>query len=287
MKYDVFISYKRDGGSAWAELLRAILEHKYHLKAFLDVKNMKGGEWSAQLDEEIRNSGNVIMILFKGIGKKIKSDNDIFIQEIEHAKKYNIPIIPFCALDCDFSNIIKNKNIPSVIKNVVSEQHSIVKYNHTNSEETYDLLRKQLNVRIELKVSSIHGSCSMSCQINEEPKGESKEINENENYIINIDRDFTGRILVSFYGKDIPRVEHYIFVGKEIEKETSQTICFYREYTCWSPNNNEKETLEINTSVDWIDIKSRETAKDRYMAPTFDPMQTIEAAFQNLKMQDL
>ena len=81
--------------------------------------------------------------------------------------------------------------------------------------------------------------------------------------------------------------EHYIFVGKEIEKETSQTICFYREYTCWSPNNNEKETLEINTSVDWIDIKSRETAKDRYMAPTFDPMQTIEAALQNLKMQDL
>lgn len=182
MKYDVFISYKRDGGSAWAELLRAILEHKYHLKAFLDVKNMKVGEWSAQLDEDIRNSGNVIMILFKGIGKK----ND-----------------------------------------------------------------------------------------------------ENENYIINIDRDFTGRILVSFYGKEIPRVEHYIFVGKEIEKETSQTICFYREYTCWSPNNNEKETLEINTSVDWIDIKSRETAKDRYMAPTFDPMQTIEAAFQNLKMQDL
>lgn len=164
MKYDVFISYKRDGGSVWAELLRAILEHKYHLKAFLDVKNMKAGEWPAQLDEELRNSGNVIIILFKGIGKKIKSENDIFIQEIEHAKKYNIPIIPFCTLDCDFTSIIKSKDIPSVIKNVVSEQHSIVKYNHTNSEETYDLLRKQLNVRIELKISSIHGSCSMSCQ---------------------------------------------------------------------------------------------------------------------------
>lgn len=287
MKYDVFISYKRDGGSAWAELLRTILEHKYHLKAFLDVKNMKGGEWTEQLDEDIRNSGNVIMILYKGIGKKIKSDNDIFIQEIEHAKKYNIPIIPFCALDCDFSNIIKSKNIPSVIKNVVSEQHSIVKYDHTNSEKTYDLLRKQLNVRIELKICSKHGSCFMSYQINEEPIENRKEIKKNEIFITEIDRDFKGRILVSFYGKDIPRVEHYIFVGKEIEKETSQTICFYREYTCWSPNNNEKETLEINTSVDWIDIKSRETAKDRYMAPTFDPMQTIEAALQNLKMQDL
>lgn len=287
MKYDVFISYKRDGGSVWAELLRAILEHKYHLKAFLDVKNMKAGEWPAQLDEELRNSGNVIIILFKGIGKKIKSENDIFIQEIEHAKKYNIPIIPFCTLDCDFTSIIKSKDIPSVIKNVVSEQHSIVKYNHTNSEETYDLLRKQLNVRIELKISSIHGSCSMSCQINEEPKGESKEINENENYIINIDRDFTGRILVSFYGKDIPRVEHYIFVGKEIEKETSQTICFHREYTCWFPNKNKKDTLEINSSVDWEDIISRERDKYKYMVPTFNPMQPLEASFPNLNMHSI
>lgn len=38
MKYDVFISYKCDGGCVWIELLRAILEHKYHFKTFLDVK---------------------------------------------------------------------------------------------------------------------------------------------------------------------------------------------------------------------------------------------------------
>ena len=44
------------------------------------------------------------------------------------------------------------------------------------------------------------------------------EIKKNEVFITEIDRDFKGRILVSFYGKDIPRVEHYIFVGKEIEK---------------------------------------------------------------------
>ena len=113
-----------------------------------------------------------------------------------------------------------------------------------------------------------------------------KEIKKNEVFITEIDRDFKGRILVSFYGKDIPRVEHYIFVGKEIEKETSQTICFHREYACWFPNNNEKETLEINTSVDWVDIKSRETG-NRYMAPTYNPMQTIEAVLQNLNMQDL
>lgn len=125
------------------------------------------------------------------------------------------------------------------------------------------------------------------CQINEEPKGESKEINENENYIINIDRDFTGRILVSFYGKDIPRVEHYIFVGKEIEKETSQTICFHREYTCWFPNKNKKDTLEINSSVDWEDIISRERDKYKYMVPTFNPMQPLEASFPNLNMHSI
>ena len=47
------------------------------------------------MDDGIRNSYNIIMVLFEGIGDKIKSDSDIFVQEIEHAQKYEKPIIPF------------------------------------------------------------------------------------------------------------------------------------------------------------------------------------------------
>lgn len=176
MKYDVFISYKRDGGSVWAELIRSILVHKYHLKVFLDVETVRGGEWPKQLDDGIRNSYNIIMVLFEGIGDKIKSDSDVFVQEIEHAKEYEKPIIPFYGLGCDLLYILGNKNIPSIIKEVVTIQHSIVKYDHANSEKTYDLLRKQLNGNLELKVTSKYSPCYMSCQLNNEPPYETKEI---------------------------------------------------------------------------------------------------------------
>lgn len=169
MKYDVFISYKRDGGSVWAELIRAILVHKYHLKVFLDVETVRGGEWPKQLDDGIRNSYNIIMVLFEGIGDKIKSDSDIFVQEIEHAQKYEKPIIPFFCLGCGLKYILENENIPFIIKEVMSKQHSIVEYDHANSEKTYDLLRKQLNGNLELKVTSKYSPCYMSCQLNNEP----------------------------------------------------------------------------------------------------------------------
>ena len=151
----------------------------------------------------LKNSYNIIMVLFEGIGDNIKSENDIFIQEIEHAREYEKPIIPFYADGYDFSDILKNENIPSIIKNVVSIQHSIVKYDHANREKTYDLLLKQLNTRLILKILSQHNSCSMSCQMNKGLIGESKEIKENDYSIIEIDRDFTGQIHLYFYAKEL------------------------------------------------------------------------------------
>lgn len=270
MKYDVFISYKRDGGSVWAELIRAILVHKYHLKVFLDVETVRGGEWPKQLDDGIKNSYNIIMVLFEGIGDKIKSENDIFIQEIEHARDYEKPIIPFYADGCDFSDILKNENIPSIIKNVVSIQHSIVKYDHANREKTYDLLRKQLNTRLILKILSQHNSCSMSCQMNKGLIGESKEIKENDYSIIEIDRDFTGQIHLYFYAKElIGEFKRTINFDQTANLESLNSV--YDDcYNC----DLDKEELTINYSMDWQHIKKR-IEMYKYMNPTFNPMQAI------------
>lgn len=68
MKYDVFISYKRDGGN-WAELVRTILVYKYHLSV-LDVGTMQGGEWHCQINDAIKDSRNVIMVLFENLEEK-------------------------------------------------------------------------------------------------------------------------------------------------------------------------------------------------------------------------
>lgn len=272
MKYDVFISYKRDGGSVWAELIRAILVHKYHLKVFLDVETVRGGEWPKQLDDGIKNSYNIIMVLFEGIGDKIKSENDIFIQEIEHAREYEKPIIPLYADGYDFSDILKNEKIPSSIKNVISIQHSVVKYDHANMEKTCDLLRKQLNTRLILKILSQHNSCSMSCQMNKGLIGESKEIKENDYSIIEIDRDFAGQIHLYFYAKElIGEFKRTINFDQTANFESLNSV--YDDcYNC----DLDKEELTINYSMDWQHIKKRiEMEMYKYMNPTFNPMQVI------------
>ena len=252
MKYDVFISYKRDEGSVWAELIRAILVHKYHLKVFLDVEIMHGGKWTEQLNDAIKNSCNILMVLFKGLGSKIKSDNDVFVQEIKHAKEYEKPIIPFYALGCDSSDIIKSKVVPSIIKDIVLEQHGIVKYDHENREKTYDLLRKQLAVKLNLKVSSLNGSCYMSYQINKELPVPTKEIKKDSSYIINLDRDFIGEIHLYLYAKEFQiKTERIIYVGKNIDTDIPRTInC---EHYCWLAEKEEE--LLINMSVDWLLIQ--------------------------------
>lgn len=212
------------------------------------------------------------MVLFEGIGDKIKSENDIFIQEIEHAREYEKPIIPFYADDYDFSNILKNENIPSIIKNVISIQHSIVKYDHLNREKTYDLLRKQLDTRIILKILSQHNSCSMSCQMNKGLIGESKEIKENDYSIIEIDRDFTGQIHLYFYAKElIGEFKRTINFDQTANLESLNSV--YDDcYNC----DLDKEELTINYSMDWQHIKKRiEMEMYKYMNPTFNPMQAI------------
>ena len=269
MKYDVFISYKRDGGSVWAELIRAILVHKYHLKVFLDVETVRGGEWPKQLDDGIRNSYNIIMVLFEGIGDKIKSDSDGFVQEIEYAKEYEKPIIPFYGLGCDLLYILENKNIPSIIKEVVSIQHSIVKYDHANSEKTYDLLRKQLNGNLELKVTSKYSPCYMSCQLNNEPPYETKEIEENSNLSISLDRNFTGIVHLRFYTKELPiKIERIINVGEKSYIEESQRVnC---EYWHWLPDKE----LTKEVPLDWQLIKI-----DCQINQSYNPLQAVLGTF--------
>lgn len=267
-EFDAFISYKRAGGSVWAELIRAILEHKYHLKVFLDVQTMHGGDWSEQLDNAIRKSRNIIMVLHKDLGENVKSENDVFIQEITLANKYQKPIIPFYTLDCDINEITNNESIPQIIKEVILKQHGIVKYNHVNTETTYDQLRKQLDVKIELDICSQNDSCNMRYQIGNEIPAPSVKIEKNSNIAIDLNREFKGEIHITLYTETTPSMilEYLVCIG-----ESGENICL-------SPNYNEVYYLQPNQEiyrqfpVDWALCKRR-IEENAMMIPSFNPMQ--------------
>ena len=93
MKYDVFISYRRGSGSYQAQMLRAELA-KEHYAVFMDTHEMGGGDFTKKLDNEIRESCNVVFIVSKDCFPHNKEGKDYFLYEIEQAFRQGKNVIP-------------------------------------------------------------------------------------------------------------------------------------------------------------------------------------------------
>lgn len=93
MKYDIFISYRRNGGTYQASALKAQLELKGY-KVFMDTHSLKGGNFTTRLKETIKVSANFIVIISKGCFNDKKGGTDYFLYEISQALSLGKNLIP-------------------------------------------------------------------------------------------------------------------------------------------------------------------------------------------------
>lgn len=133
-KYDAFISYKRKGGTAWAELVYLALNKVAGKKVWKDTENLISGtveKWRGSISAAIQSSKNVIVIMFPEINKIIKEKDDPFMEEIdialEESKRRRINIIPFyvegpTSAEDDFSNVYGK--LPENINTISSSEHN-------------------------------------------------------------------------------------------------------------------------------------------------------------------
>ena len=92
-KYDVFISYRRDGGAETAKHLRdALTERGY--RVFLDVESLRNGPFNKALYEVIENTKDFVLILPANGLDRCLSEDDWVRLEIEHAKACGKNIVP-------------------------------------------------------------------------------------------------------------------------------------------------------------------------------------------------
>ena len=92
-KYDVFISYRRDGGDVTAKYLRdALTERGY--KVFLDVESLRNGPFNEALYEVIENTKDFLLVLPPNGLDRCVNENDWVRLEIEHAKECDRNIVP-------------------------------------------------------------------------------------------------------------------------------------------------------------------------------------------------
>lgn len=103
-KYSVFISYKRNGGSCWAEVVRmGLLLYGETINGKFcddDIKmdvHSNSQDWRKEIVTNIKNCVNVIVVIHKGFENSLHKDgeDDIWLEEIDIAYRYKRAIIPF------------------------------------------------------------------------------------------------------------------------------------------------------------------------------------------------
>ena len=124
-RYDIFISYRRDGGAQYARILQLELEKRGY-KVFLDYEELTDGVFGDNIKDAICEAPIFIMVLSAHYLDRCKNEGDWVREEIMLAanqQKHFIPINP----DNAFDGI--PADIPDEIKQIVSShQHSEVNF---------------------------------------------------------------------------------------------------------------------------------------------------------------
>ncbi|MBR4326488.1 MAG: TIR domain-containing protein [Bacteroidales bacterium] len=143
--YDYFISYRRaSGGALAARTVKSIL-CKYGKKVFLDVDDIKKGEYKPQIFNAIENSKDFILILNEESWRE-KDKIDVYYEEIIRITQQSGDIIPI-----EFAKDVL-KNVPDILQGQLNrniKKFEKVVYSH----EEYFLFEKKLCDKLDLPYS--------------------------------------------------------------------------------------------------------------------------------------
>lgn len=131
--YDVFISYRREGGWETARLIYSALQRKGYRVAF-DLEELRSGPFDIQLLTYIEECKDFILILSSHALDRCANEGDWVRQEIEHAIASKKNIVPI--LLRGFENPPNPKDSPEGIPDAII---SVLKYNGISpSPEHFD-----------------------------------------------------------------------------------------------------------------------------------------------------
>ena len=92
-EYDIFISYRRDGGESTAKILRDKLTELGY-SVFFDVESLRSGDFNKKLYQVIEECEDFILVLSPGALERCVNKDDWVRLEISHALKHEKNVIP-------------------------------------------------------------------------------------------------------------------------------------------------------------------------------------------------
>jgi len=91
--YDIFISYRRDGGFETASLIAEKLRNAGY-NVFFDLESLRAGKFNEQLFRVIENCEDFVLVLPKDGLDRCVNETDWIRQEVIHAMKHEKNIVP-------------------------------------------------------------------------------------------------------------------------------------------------------------------------------------------------
>jgi hypothetical protein len=141
MKYDIFISYRRQGGQQYARTLQLMLEKKGYT-VFLDYDELVDNPFQPQIEEAIRNSSVYIIILSAGALDQCYQEGNWVRREIEIALDAGIHFVP---VNPDNTYTGMPETVPEHIRKAIAEnQQSEVYFGQTLNASVDTLIKNRI-----------------------------------------------------------------------------------------------------------------------------------------------
>ena len=138
--YDIFISYRREGGLDFARSIAYYLRIE-GFQCFFDQRELKSGQFNQQIFEAIDNSKYFISVLTQGALDRCANTDDWVRKEIEHAIQKTVPIVPVAVRG---EKLVFPETLPNSLSILTTTQASFID-RETDFEETIvKMVREQL-----------------------------------------------------------------------------------------------------------------------------------------------
>ena len=130
MEYDIFISYRREGGYDTAQLLYDRLTQMGYRVSF-DLETLRGGKFNTQLYRRIEQCSDVLVVMSRdSLNLRDNQEDDWFRLEIAHALKHKKNIVPVFLRDFKFP---QKGELPEDMADLVDYQGVTASQEHFDS----------------------------------------------------------------------------------------------------------------------------------------------------------
>ena len=140
--YDVFISYRRDGGWALGQLLYVRLSMDGY-SVFYDIESMRSGKFNKQIYDSIDNSSAIVVVLPPHALDRCVNEDDWVRKEIAYAIKQNKMLIPVMMQGFVFPD-----DLPEDIKDL-KDFHGVTAERNISADYWYEDLKKYINEQLD------------------------------------------------------------------------------------------------------------------------------------------